>query len=133
MKITQYSRVRIMESADQWQVPQDYFDPLFNYLIHGFEPGSFWSAVLANDFMRAMQSSHPANQIPQLKAAAGWIQGQFPRESFGSYDRIAAWIRISESDRRAILAARGLIYTEQQEVEMSLRGIKTTPEPMLFG
>lgn len=133
MKITQYSRVRFMESADQWRVLQEHFDPLFNYLVYGFEPGSFWTAVLANDFFRAVQSSHPSNQIPALKATVGWIQDRFPRKSFGSYDQIAAWLRTAEADRRAILASRGLIYTEQEEVEMALRGIKATPEPMLFG
>ena len=133
MKITQYSRLRIMESADYWSVPHEYFDPLFNYLVHGWEPGSFWSAVLANDFFRALQSSHPSNSIPQLKNAVGWIQDSFPRQSFGSYEQVHNWLFFTEQERRLCLENHGLIYTEREEVEMALRGVKTTPEPMLFG
>lgn len=133
MKITQYSRVRFMESADYWRVPQDYFDPLFNYLVHGFEPGSFWTAALANDFARAMQSSHPANQIAQLKHTVGWIHDRFPRNSWGDWSRVHGWLALTESERRLCLENHGLIYTEREEVEMALRGVETTPEPMLFG
>jgi hypothetical protein len=133
MKISVYSKIRIMESADQWRVPREYFDPLFNYLVHGFNPGGFWTAVLANDFMGAIQRSHPANQIEALKHAAGWIAGEFPRESFGDYSTIAAWEQTPEEDRRKILEDRKMIYTEKEEVELALRGVKAAPEPMLFG
>ena len=133
MKITQYSRVRFMQTADQWEVPREYFDPLFNYLVHGFEPGSFWTAVLANDFFRAIQSSHPSNQIPALKATVGWIQDRFPEIAYGNYRMVTSWLDLSDADRRLCLENHGLIYTEKEEVEMALRGIKATPEPMLFG
>ena len=63
MNLTKFSRDRMMLSATRWTVPRDFFEPLHNYLVYGFEPGSFWSAVLANDFMRAVQHSHPSNDI----------------------------------------------------------------------
>lgn len=132
-KLTQYSRVRIMESAAQWSVPQDFFDPLFNYLVHGFEPGSFWTAVLANDFFRAVQSSHPSNSIPHLKYTTGWIRDRFPVLSYGNYSVVKGWLELGATDRRLHLEDQRLIYTEQEEVELALRGVETTPEPLLFG
>jgi hypothetical protein len=131
VKITDYSKHRIMHSAEDWHVDREYFDPLFNYLVHGFEPGGFWTAVLANDFMGAMQRSHPANTVEAVKRATGWIQDRFPRVAYGSYDLVHGWTRLSAATRRSLLEEADLIYTEHEEVDMALRG-KTSSEPMLF-
>lgn len=129
MKITHYSKNKLYESASRWQVPREYFDPLFNYLLYGFEPGSFWTAVLANDFFTAMQASHPGNTIESLKHTTGWIRDAFPLESYGSYETVKGWIESDESIRRVLLESVRMIYTEKEEVEMALRGtpIKTLP------
>lgn len=132
MKITQHSRSRVLESAAQWTVPKDYFEPLFNYLVHGFEPGSFWTAVLCNDFRRAMLSSHPSNSIPDLKHTVGWIYDRFPKQALGDYETLQQWIRQSDQDRRKTLEAQGLIYTEQEEIFLGLKGLRPPPEPILW-
>jgi hypothetical protein len=112
-------------------VPRDYFDPLYNYLVHGFEPGSFWTAVLANDFMRAVQSSHPSNTIDALKHTAGWIRDSFPEEAYGNRFMVEDWIRRDPYDRRRILESARMIYTEQEEIIKGLRGDRST-EPHLY-
>ena len=86
MNLTKFSRNRMMVSATRWSVPREYFDPLFNYLVHGFSPGSFWTAAISNDFMGAIRSSHPSNSIPHLKNVVGWIQEDWPDLAWGSYD-----------------------------------------------
>jgi hypothetical protein len=130
--LTKFSRNRMMLSATRWSVPREYFDPLYNYLVHGFEPGSFWSAVLANDFMRAVQSSHPGNTIEALKHTTGWIQDSFPIESYSNYHTIKAWMKLDAMDRRLILESARMIYTEQEEIMLALKGERTTPEPVLW-
>jgi hypothetical protein len=120
VKLTQYSVKRIQESAAVWQVDVEYRDALINYLVHGFQPGSFWSAVLANDFKRAIQSSHPANTIPALKAATGWIWDSFPAVSRGSPETVNRWLAMTAAERRSHLELCGLIHTEKEEVEMVL-------------
>jgi hypothetical protein len=132
MNITKLSRNRMMLSATRWTVARDYFDPLYNYLVHGFEPGSFWSAVLANDFMRAVSSSHPSNDIPALKNTVGWIRDSFPEESFGNHHVVAAWLDLTPHTRRRILESNQLIYTEQEEIIMGLRGAEPLPEPVMW-
>jgi hypothetical protein len=132
MNLTKYSRNRMMLSATRWTVAREYFDPLYNYLVHGFEPGSFWSAVLANDFMRAVSSSHPSNDIPALKHVVGWIRDSFPEESFGNHHVVSEWIKLSSHDRRMILESSRLIYTEHEEVMLALKGEVTAPEPVLW-
>jgi hypothetical protein len=132
MNITKFSRNRMMLSATRWSVPRDYFDPLYNYLIHGFEPGSFWTAVLANDFMRAMQSSHPSNSIDALKNTVGWIQDSFPLESYGNIFIVEDWVNRSGHDRRRILESACMIYTEQEEIMLALKGEQIYPEPVMW-
>lgn len=132
MTLTKFSRDRMMLSASRWSVPREYFDPLYNYLVHGYEPGSFWSAVLANDFMRAMQSSHPSNTIEALKHTTGWIRDSFPQESYGNIFMVEDWISRSGHDRRLILESARMIYTEQEEIMMVLKGERTAPEPVLW-
>jgi hypothetical protein len=132
MTLTKFSRDRMMLSASRWAVPRDYFDPLYNYLVHGYEPGSFWLAVLANDFMRAIQSSHPSNTVESLKHTVGWIQNSFPQESYGNIFMVEDWIRRSGHDRRLILESARMIYTESEEIMMTLKGQQSAPEPVLW-
>jgi hypothetical protein len=131
MQVTKYSRDRMMMSASHWTVPRDYFDGLCNYLVYGFEPGSFWTAVLANDWHRAISSSHPSNTIEHLKMASGWIHDSFPVESYGGYKNVKRWMELEPIERRMILEECRLIYTEQEEIMMALRGEKSY-EPILY-
>jgi hypothetical protein len=132
MNLTKFSRNRMMLSATRWSVAREYFDPLYNYLVHGFEPGSFWTAVLANDFMGAVQRSHPSNDIPALKHVVGWIQDSFPLESYGNYHMVRGWANLEPIDRRLILESACMIYTEQEEIMMGLKGVQPVPEPMMW-
>ena len=121
MKLTQYSVERIHASAAVWTVDLDYRESLICYLVYGFQPGSFWSAVLANDFRRAVQCSHPANTVPALKAATGWIWDSFPAVSRGTPEAVNRWLAMTEAERRGHLELCGLIHTEREEVELLLQ------------
>lgn len=131
MKLTEHSRNRMREAASRWSVPAEYFDPLYNYLVHGFEPGSFWTAVLANDFARAIQHSHPGNSITALKNTVGWIQNQWPTLSYGNHQVVHHWLELDAAERRLHLEDARLIYTEQDEIMLILRD-ERTHEPFLY-
>jgi hypothetical protein len=120
-----------METAAHWHVPKDCYDPMANYLVHGWEPGSCFSAVLANDFFVAIQYSHPANTIEGFKAVTAWISNYFPRRAWGSYRALDDWLNLKEGQRRRYLEEANLIYTEQQEIIMGLQGA-TSQEPILW-
>ena len=130
MKLTEHSRNRMRMSASHWSIPAEYFDPLYNYLVHGFEPGSFWTAVLANDFARAIQHSHPGNSIQALKNTVGWMQDQWPTMSYGNLQVVRHWLELDAVERRLHLEEAHLIYTEQDEIMLALRGERTY-EPFL--
>jgi hypothetical protein len=126
MKISKYSKNHIMRGAADWEVPKDHFDPIYNYMIHGLEPGSFFSAVLANDFFKAMQHSHPVNSIAGLKNLAGWIRSTMSYGIFwGSESVVKQWLKLTEVERREQLEALNLIFPEKEEIVMILKDQRT--------
>lgn len=108
-----------------WNVDAEYADPMFNYLVYGFSPGSFFTSVLANDFYDAVVRSHPANTIPALKKLVGWVRDSMPREAYGSYAAVDHWISLTSDERRAVLEAHDLILTPKEETWAALNGAPT--------
>lgn len=132
MDFSRYSKVRIMQTAADWEVAKDYFDPIYNYMVHGFEPGSFFSALLANDMFRAIASSHPANSIQGLKNLTGWIRSTRGHGIFwGSEEVVQNWLKMTTEQRREKLELLHLVYPEKEEVVMILRGDKVV-EPHMW-
>jgi hypothetical protein len=131
MNITVYSRNRLYETFSKWDVPRDFADPMANYLIYGYDPGGFFTALLANDFFAAIQRSHVGNNIESLKCLVGWINDCMPPEAYSSYDRVSEWRHLHEHSRRAILEKYELVYTEQEEIMLTLRS-ESTDEPVLY-
>jgi len=131
MKLTVHSRNRLLETFQKWDVPKDFADPMYNYLVYGYSPGSCFTAVLANDFHGAIARSHPANTVEAFKLLSGWITDCAPREAHSSYDAVSNWCYLLPNSRRQILEEYGLIYTEEQEVWMTLKS-EPTNEPLLY-
>ena len=131
MNLSKHSRNRILKTFAHWEVPRDFVDPMYNYLVHGYSPGSCFIGVLANDFNAAVRSSHPANTILAFKALAGWIQETVPSEAHGSYNALKHWIGLTNEERRTILEKEHLIYTKEDEVMLVLGG-EVTFEPQIY-
>ena len=131
MNITVYSRNRLYKTFSNWDVPRDFADTMANYLIYGYQPGSFFTATLANDLMQAIASSHPSNTINSLKALAGWINEYCPKEAYGSYVKVTAWCEMTSEMHRPILEKNRIIYTEKEEVWMALSD-ERIEEPILY-
>jgi hypothetical protein len=126
-----YSKNIILKTFSLWEVPKDFADPMYNYLVHGYSPGSCFTAVLANDFISAVARSHPANTIEAFKALVGWMRDTMPREAYGSYEAVTYWYAITADERRAILEKHKLVYTAKEETFLL---IKNDPahEPVLY-
>lgn len=131
MKLTAHSRNRLLASFNEWHVPKDFAEPMYNYMVHGFSPGSCFTAVLANDFARAIGSSHPSNTVTAFKALVGWMQNYVPLQARGSYQAVEDWTKLDHDQRRTVLENFGLIYTKEDEVMLVLNGTPTV-EPALF-
>ena len=131
MQLTEYSRNRVLNTFSLWKVDREFADPMYNYLVHGFNPGSCFTSVLANDFAGAIQRSHPGNSITAFKSLVGWMRDTLPPETYGSYKAVEAWCEKPEDYRRALLEYRGLIMTSDQEVWAVLNN-EPTHEPHLW-
>ena len=123
MNLTNLSKYKMYNNMKTYKVDKEYADPMYNYLVHGFSPGSFFRSVLANQFMDAVARSHPANTIPALKNLVCWIVNELPEGvAYGSYEVVDAWTKMSSEERRDVLEQRRLIYTEQDEIVRILKG-----------
>lgn len=131
MNVTIYSRINILTTMERWHVAKDFSDPIYNYLVYGYEPGGFFTAVLANDWMGAIQRSHPSNTIEALKSISGWINECMPKQCWGNYDKVGKWVHATEEYRRTILEKSGLIFNSKDETWMALQG-KPAIEPILW-
>jgi hypothetical protein len=130
MDIGPYTKKQIYETFAEWHVPQEFAHPLYNYLVYGFTPGGCFTAVLANDWHRAVMSSHPGNTITALKAATGWIHDRVPSQARGSYEAVDAWSRLDSEVRRSVLEHSGLVLPSRTETFKALRGESTVTAPL---
>ena len=110
-----------MQSLSHWRVCKDFADPMFNYLVYGFEPGSLFKGWYAND-ATAILHSHPANTVEALKDLTKWMVNCMPHAAWGSHEKVQDWIRLVSDERRALLEKYNLVYTEQEEIMMLLKG-----------
>jgi hypothetical protein len=131
MKLTAHSKNRLMQTFERWDVPREFAETFYNYLVWGFRPGSCFEAVLANDFAKAISRSHPANTIEAFKVLVGWINSTVPEQARGSYKQVLYWSGCDEEQRRSILEQHGLIYTSKEEVMLILKD-ELTVEPVLY-
>ena len=131
MKLTNYSKKRIYDTFENWRVAREFAEPMYNYLVYGFEPGSCFTSVLANDFFGAITRSHPSNTVEAFKALAKWIVNTVPPVAHGSYASVKHWTTLSEDARRKILEERYLIYKSEEEVWMTLQNLPCS-EPELY-
>ena len=121
MKLTKFSEQKLQKTFDMWEVDDEYAKPMINYFVHGLEPGSFFTSLMANDLIGTMTHSHMANSIPALKRLVAWLQFEMPAEAWGSYRAVSQWLKKSEDDRRKILEDHCLILTAEQETWETLK------------
>jgi hypothetical protein len=89
---------------DHHQIPNHTRETLVNYLIKGWEPGGFVTAMLAMDMERAVYAADVVNG-PNMQQIARWIIEYCPRESWGSYEQVTNWLN-DINDRRTQFATR---------------------------
>lgn len=131
MNLSKYSKNKLLQTFQHWQVPKDFADPFYNYLVYGWTPGSCFTSVLANDFASAMLRSHPNNTVNAFKSLVGWMLDTMPEEAHGSYEKVAKWTELNPEQRRIILEQTGLVFTSKEEVVKILKDEPST-EPQLY-
>lgn len=121
MKLTKYSADKLMNSLATHNVPKDWSESIYNYLVHGFQPGSFLTHLLSNDAMGMIGSSHPMNKIDTMKCLVQWLSRCPVGVFHGSRKAVESWMKKSPKQRRKFLETHRIIYTEQEEIMLVLK------------
>jgi hypothetical protein len=85
-------------------VPAHTHAALLRYIEHGARLGGFCTAVLVNDLMGAVRRADEDN-IVALPLIVAWLTEHAPAASWGSPERVEAWI--AQRGRQAYAAAEG--------------------------
>ena len=80
---------------DRYQVTEESKESLYNYFVHGFEPGGFMMAVLCNDLYGAAGRADFVN-IDLLGEYAKWLVNHAPYQSYGSPEIVRGWLNKNE-------------------------------------
>ncbi len=132
MNLSAHSKNKLYHSFSAYEIPREWVYVMYNYLVHGLHPGSFFTALLANDAMGAIVHSHPSNTIVVLKSLVSWIKNELPHNvGNGSYEIVHEWTRLSAGQRRSVLEASDLIYSERYEIVLILKD-EPTKEPFFW-
>jgi hypothetical protein len=102
---------KLRESLEHWYVVGDWKDTVENYLYNGYTPGSFFTAVFANDLVGAASRSHPSNTWRSIQDLCKWMANSRLSEAFGSYEKVNKWLKLSAEKRHQALADAGLLYS----------------------
>lgn len=84
-----------------------------NYLVRGYQPGGFVTAMLAKDYERALCIADTANR-QRFWNIATWIKDRAPEGSWGSYDAVEHWCRDQDGCRTKWVAWRTLENASNQ-------------------
>ena len=68
---------------------------LYNYFVHGFEPGGFMTSVLCNDLFGAVSRADSSN-TDLISQYARWIENHAPYGSYGDRETVKGWLRKNE-------------------------------------
>ena len=71
--------------------PYDWEDALLGYLEDGITPGGFLTAILENNLTESVIRADVHNLI-LIPKIVHWLLTQAPRESWGSAEKVEAWV-----------------------------------------
>ena len=74
-----------------FRIPDGMVEGLELYINHRIKPGSFMTAVLANDLIEAVGKADHRN-IKNIPAYVYFFYNYAPPECFGSYEKVNAWL-----------------------------------------
>jgi hypothetical protein len=106
-----------------WGIPELYVNEMYNYLVLGFKPGSFFKGLLCNDAFDMISHSHISNRIETLKPLVNFLMSAgLEGVAFGSKEAYNSWLTMSSGDRKKHLEQVGLFLSEKNQTVFILRG-----------
>lgn len=97
------------------EVPSHAQESIENYLMCGWHPGGFLTAMFAGDLFRAAGSGDQANG-QRMQVIAKWIMYSAPDGSWGSYEAVENWCNNLDNCRTT--------FSLQKEKEYIIKTLK---------
>lgn len=85
----QHARERM--ERGYYLIPAHMHQAIRDYVLHGYQPGSFLTALLSNDFMEAAGRADAENGN-HLRGWALLFYNNVPHGCYGSPEAVATWI-----------------------------------------
>jgi len=85
-KLLDFGQARLTEQSKE---------SLYNYFVHGLEPGGFMTCVLSNDLIGAAGRADFVN-INLLGEYAKWLVNHAPYQSYGNPAAVGGWLNKNE-------------------------------------
>lgn len=91
-------------------VHEDCRHALFNWLVFGWEPGGFLTAVLTNDLWRAAAVADTEN-TKRLAYVTKFVMHAVPLTARGTLETMRKWHNLSDRERETVLIEARLLPT----------------------
>jgi hypothetical protein len=117
VNLTNIERIKFkgfLDTFEYYPVNSDWRDELYNYFIKGFRPGSFHTALLSNNLIGAVHSSHVSNQWSDIQAFVKWVQANAPDQAHGNTENVGTWLLMTAAQRQEILIDNNLMCSDQE-------------------
>jgi len=95
----------------QGHIPENWHDELINYIVHGFEPGSFHRNLYTNNLAGATTTSDSFNEWNWIQLFMDFLLTHAPSECWGNNEKVANWLKLDKTVRYKICHTHGLILT----------------------
>lgn len=74
-----------------YNIPDTTMGAIERYILDGFAPGGFLTAVFANDLYNAIGRADPWNTVA-IKDICAWVYNRAPANSYGSYEIVRKFL-----------------------------------------
>ena len=106
-----------MEMYHNWNLRnRDLAQTLEHYLMRGFAPGGFTTAVLANDLYAAVARADHWNK-PAIAEIVQAVADTCPVNAYGSYEAVRDWLDDKDSRRSKYVTWKSLQGPVKQEID----------------
>lgn len=106
-----------MDYYHDWNLRnRDLAQALENYLMRGYEPGGFTTAVLAGDLFGAVAKADHWNR-PAIAEIVQEVLWKCPSHAIGSYEAVEAWIDDEDSRRSKYVTWKSLQGPVEQKID----------------
>ena len=103
------------KGTDEGYVPEHIRPCIESYVLNGWQPGGFVTAVLLNDLFRASARADHEN-YGSLALITRWVFNNLPEECYGTEQNMEDWMKDKNGRRTK--------YTKQLEKELTWRILK---------